>query len=449
MNLIETLLSKVGYRKVQKKSIGRPSTYSINMSTTIYPAYSIFRDYDAYSGIDEVYSVISFLAETAASIPFYGYEIKSDTAMKGYVKKSSTSIEGKLFRTKAMEDLPEQDKLSEFLKTLSYEQKVLIYTHLFLLGEVFLYKEVMDVGINAGTVKLHILNPQNVTVVITESFPQTVKRYDYKQADFDGYFDPEEIIHIKYPNPTYVNGANWRGLSPLAVLSKRLNRMQANMDTSVAQIQNGGVPGIVWEKDISDVDILNRRKNQYATYASNPENKGAPYFADGELGYIPLGINIADMGLVELAKIDFTSVCNVFKVPEQLLNNHSASTDNNMEWAEKRMYTNSIIPNVIRLRDGLISGVIPEIKDGKKRYIEEDLSGVKVLHEDLQKQVQSLSAAWYLKPNQKLEAMGYPVSEDPLMDEYIIPSGMMLLSDLAVPPDVNVTDGENQPANSR
>lgn len=449
-NPITWALKKIGYEKQSKKSINLvPQSYTYNMNTAIFPSYTIFKDYDAYSSIDEVYSVISFLAETAARIDFFGYEVKNDQAMKSYVRKSQNSILGKFYRTKALADVPESDQLAVFLKSLSYEQKVLWYTMLYVCGEIFLYKEIEDVGPNAGRLRLHVLNAQCMTLIISQEFPQRITSYKYQDGFFEGTFTTDEIIHIKYPNPTYVNGMNWRGLSPLSVFSKKLTRMKAAMDTSVAQVQNGGVPGIVYEKDVLDVETINQRKDNFASYLRNSANKGAPYFAGGEMGYIQLGISLQDLGLTELTKADQVALCNLFKVPITLMNDTSASTDNNMGWSEKRMYTSSILPNVFRVRDALNIGALPVFGKDKKRYIEEDISTVEVLQEDLQKQTDALSKQWWVTGNEKREIQGYDLSDDPAMNEIIIPSGHMLLSDLSAPPDLNLTDGQNQPANSR
>lgn len=138
-NPITWALKKIGYEKQSKKSINLvPQSYTYNMNTAIFPSYTIFKDYDAYSSIDEVYSVISFLAETAARIDFFGYEVKNDQAMKSYVRKSQNSILGKFYRTKALVDVPESDQLAVFLKSLSYDRKsALVYHALRLWQDVF------------------------------------------------------------------------------------------------------------------------------------------------------------------------------------------------------------------------------------------------------------------------------------------------------------------------
>jgi hypothetical protein len=79
--------------------------------------------------------------------------------------------------------------------------------------------------------------------------------------------------------------------------------------------------------------------------------------------------------------------------------------------------------------------------------VECDISGVSALQDDLQKQAQALNSMWWISPNEKREIQQFDVSEEPVMNEIIIPSGMMLLSDLTIQ-DVNLDNGENQSADS-
>jgi outer membrane protein assembly factor BamA len=76
----------------------------------------------------------------------YGYEIVDDIALKSMKKYSKTSLLGKHYKTKAMQDLPEQDKFTEFIRSLTYEQLVKYYTILYISGELFL-----DAGSTLGS----------------------------------------------------------------------------------------------------------------------------------------------------------------------------------------------------------------------------------------------------------------------------------------------------------
>ena len=416
----------------------RSNDILINASTSIFPNYTVLESIDAYCTMDDVYSVISYLADTAARIPMFGYKVVNDNNLKSMRKHGQISLQGKYHRVKALQDLQPSDKFEQFMSSISYQDRVKYYTILYITGELFLYKEVLELGPNAGQVILHTMNNQNVTVIISEGFPQHIIGYEYLDAGFSGRLSTDEVIHVKYYNPMVSNGQQWRGLSPLQVLSKRLTRLEAGMDASVAQMQNGGVPGIVYEKSDYAVEVLGQRKNDFAKYLRNAANKGAPYFAAGEMGYVELGLKLADMEVTDMQKIDFTKLCNAYKFPEVLLNNTDASTYNNVNAAMKMLYTNSILPNIHIFRDALIEGIVPHYaKDGVKRTIEIDLSDIPALQDDMKAQADALSAMWWVTPNEKRMIQHFEVLPDPAMDEILVDGGKQFLSDLSMTvPDV-------------
>lgn len=405
---------------------------SVASATNIFPNWQSSKETELYRTVDDLYSIVTFLAETAAIIPFFGYKVVKDEAMKRY--KSATGIHKRYYATKALVDLPENNTTVDFLAKLTYETKVQIYLNLFLNGETFIYLEKIDIGPNAGKLNPHILPGQNISIIVTDYWPQTVVGYRYKDSKFDFKMEATEVIHIKYFNPDH-NQNQFRGLSPIAALQRRITRINAGMSASVAQIQNGGLPGVIYEKALTGGD-LNKRKEDFGNYLSNHSNTGAPYWIDGELGYIQTGTPLADMQVAELSDIDFKKLCNAFRMPSQLLNNDKASTDNNMGWAEKRLYTNAIVPNIIRLRDGLNKGLLLSVK---AEYIEYDTSGVPALQSDMKTEAEALKIMDWITPNEKREIQKFDRSDNPIMDEIIIGNSSMLITDLEFTEDNEAT----------
>lgn len=439
MRMIDKLFGvpkRVKELQQQVKALQRTSMgITINASNAIFPSWQTIEAINQYTTIDDIYSVISYLAETAARIPFYGYEVVDDDAMKSYKKYDMKSIQKKYYKTKALQDLESDDIFSKMLDGISYEDRIKYYTILYITGELFLYKEVLELGPNAGMITLHALNNQNVTVLVSDSFPQRVVGYRYFDTGFDGTFTTDEIIHVKYYNPTITNGQQFRGLSPLQVLTKRVTRLDAGMNASVAQMQNGGIPGIVYEKSDFAIESLGQRKNDFGKYLKNSSNKGAPYFAAGEMGYIELGLKLADMEVADLQKIDFTKICNAYKFPEVLLNNTDSSTYNNMNTALKMLYTNSILPNIHLFRDALIRGILPMYQDGISRTLEIDISDIPAMQDDMKTQAEALSAMWWITPNEKREIQDFEMIDEPVMNQIIIDSGKQVITDLTISVD--------------
>jgi phage portal protein BeeE len=381
-----------------------------NFSTQIFPTWRVIQEMDAYQTMAFIYAVVSKLATTSAMIPFYAYDKVKDT------------------------DMPEGDKLVTFLEKLDFEQKELLYTYLYLTGEVFMYKERIEVGVNAGVNSVKFLNPGKVVVVLSESFPIEVIGYRYLDSENGLSFDipKEDIVFIKLPNPSTVQADEFRGLSPVKVLTRTITRMQAGEAATVAQLQNGGGKDIVYDKTPNlDVTVLGKRKDGYGRFARNSDNVGAPYFAQGEMGVIHLGSSLTDLEVTALAAADQSMVCNVFGISKVLFNDTAASTESNVQEMVKEMYTNTVIPNVTRVESKMNKDIVPDIKT--KGIIQADYSGIKALQDDETKKAAALAAKWWLTANEKREADSYDqITNNPLMDEIIIPSSMMLMSDLEI-----------------
>lgn len=424
---------------------------TFNRNIAIYPNYDISDYAERYVTTDDIYSIVRMLATTAALVPLRAYEIKDDKAakkLKEISRPHSHPLHTKALILKALEELPEADALSELLENPStglskFEFYEAVYTFLYLAGECFLYKERPEYGVNKGkTVSLLIMHPENVILKVTDTLPRRVVAYDYV---VDGYkmmenIPVEDVIHIKYFNPelTY-NGGELRGLSPIKVLAKRLVQLDSNLDVQTAQMQNGGVEVIVWDKgpetaymDGKEISVVGQRKQQFMQHIKEPSNAGLPYFATGEMGVAQIGSNLADLKVIESAGVTFSKMCNVFGTSHLLFNVVEGTTFNNMDAVISRSYSNTTMPNVYRVRDGLKKGLLGDYKD-KKREIREDISEITELQPNSKEMAEWLNTAWWVSPNEKREMMKFERLDNEMFDEPLIPSGLQTLSDMEMP----------------
>ncbi len=400
---------------------------------TVYPTYSTIDNAERYCTTDDVYSIVRMIASAAASIPIYNY-IKNGNKL---------------------DDAPQGNELSLLLEMpfegmSTYESFYKVYATRLVQGECILYKQRPELGPNKGMVtKLIYMEPQSVNIIVTDTWPRKIIAYQYAPEGRVVLEDipPEDIIHMKYFNPKIsFTGNELRGLSPLAVLKKRLTRVDSNNDVATAQLQNGGVPGIVYDKSPASAavnDIVTKRKDNFYKYLTNSNNKGAPYFTGNELGYIELGLKLVDMQVTELANIDFKSLCNVYGVSARLFNNDSTGSENSDTNARVSMYTNAVIPEVKSLVDCLNIGLVPEFK-GKNYKLNYDTSEISELQDNLNQMVLWLEKAYWLTPNEKREMMNYDLSDEPIFDQYLLPQSLITVDELGNP-DLDLTDDYTKP----
>lgn len=375
------------------------------LSTQIYPSWQVFKDLETYRVMDDISSVINRLSNTAAMIPVYAYN-------------------------KQGEDLPETNKLTLFLASLTYYQRLEIFTFLFTFEECFIYTEKLEFGPNAGVRSVHMLHPNYVNVVVSEEFPSRIIGYVYRdpQKGYELKLLPEEVIFVHGFNNSNDFYQKWRGLSKIFLLSQRLTRLKANMNNSVAQMQNGGVPGVIYDKQAEwDIEKQGFRETKMLSFFTNSSNKGLPYSASGDMGFLPIGSTLADLESAELAKIDLKKICNAWGVSDRLFGNDGTGSEISDDNAQKGLYVNAIQPKLKILEDALTERLTVDFKvDAIVRF---DLSDVTVLQEDLLKKAQALAAAPVMVPNDVREAMGYDRSDDPLMDLDYIKTGYQPITD--------------------
>lgn len=406
------LQSLIGIKAIQTV----PSRYTTQLYNQIYPNIYSYKYIAAFRVIDTVNSVVNKIATTAAKLPIYGYG-------------------------KNGEDLPETDKLVVFLRSLTYIKKLEMYTWLVLSDEAVGFKQ-KTLGVNGTVENMVFLNPSYVILVISDSFPQEIVSYIYRDPNFgiDIPLEKDEVIFIHGFNPTLDPYERWRGLPKTDVLRQRLSRMESNMKNSIGQMQNGGVPGVMFQKDLTpqanaSKNVIGTRQENFARFLKNPDNKGAPYFAAGEMGYFPIGSDLVDMASLDIEKADVKGVCNVWSISDILLNNDSSSTESNVKEMVRQMYTTAVLPYTTMVDDAFNNELVTDFGTGY-RTVKTDYSDVDELQYTMKERIDALAAAPVMIPNDILEALGYDRKPDPLMDQPLIKTGYQPVDDFEPLPPI-------------
>lgn len=388
--------------------------------TMIFPNWQSIKEIDAYILFDDVYTVVSRWATLCASIPMVAYNDETD------------------------EDLLKTDNFSRYLKTLTFEQKEILYTFLGLTGECFMWKDGIMLGPNKGKLKTHFLHPSFMTLILDVNFPHSIIGYRYQDTQTTFTLKKEEVIFIKYFNPSTRYDERFRGMSAIKALAQRLTRLQANMSGSVSMQQNGGTPVIVYDKTPgidqdrgsggaaanNEVTVMGQHKDNFSRFLRNSDNKGAPYFSAGEMGVLQLGLSSVELESLKQADVDFDKICNAYSMPATEFNKSAASTESNVKEMRVAMYTNAIQPNITRVCDGISEGTTDIF--GENKCVRGDYSKVVALQENQKDK----AAAWASLPgiviNEMRLAFGQDEISDPMADKLLIKSGYVLADDLNI-----------------
>jgi HK97 family phage portal protein len=411
MQLIDSIKSFLGIEKVKALQ----SYSSITMHNQIFPTWQSWREIQAFQTVEDIYTVVNRLAKECANIPIYGYDMKGN-------------------------DLADSDKFAQFLRTQTRAKKYEMFLWYWLRGESFIYKD-RFIGADARVEKLYFLNPNFVTLIINDVFPFNVVRYRYTNtnAGIDIFIDLEDMIFIKDFNPTDDFQLSFRGLSKVQVLAKRLTKLSANINNSVAQMQNGGVPGIVYQKDLNptpdSAKVVGSRRDNFSRFLQNSDNKGAPFFAAGEMGYLKLGLSTVELDAIKAELSDFKKVCNAFSLSDRLFNNDATGSEISDDNARKGLYTDACMPATGMFEDAFNTELCPDF-GGIARMCKFDYSEIKVLQSNQLSLAQSIAASPTFIPNEQRAAQGLPRIEDPAMDAVYFKTGYQSIDDFEPLPPI-------------
>lgn len=388
--------------------------------TMIFPNWQAVREIDAYVIFDDIYAVVSRLAT------------------------SSAQVELKCYNEITMQELPPTDAMSAYVRTLTLEEKEIMYTWLYLTGEVFMFKDRVKFGPEKTKLKTPFMHPAFMTVIISDVFPNPIIGYRYQDTQTTTTLDATEVIYAKYFNPTTRYNERHRGMSPIKALAQRLTRLQANMSASVSQMQNGGVPSIVYDKTPgidqdrgsggesanNEVTVMGQHKDNFSRFLRNSDNKGAPYFAAGEMGVIQLGLSMVEMDALVMGDVDFDKICNAFSISSVLFNNKKASTESNVKEMRKDMYTNAIIPNLIRMCNAITKGTVDVF--GENKCVKPDISSIPEMQENMQQKAQAWASLPAIVINEMRVSMGQDEIDDPMANKLMIKTGYKFSDDLGI-----------------
>lgn len=412
---------------------------------------------EGYMGNSDVYSIVTFLARKASSIPWYVYKMKpgdkAKTSLERY-KQLSKGLANKGAFERAL--LERKNAYEENIVTNSPLAKLLerpnpmqaqdqFFQNLFgfriLSGEGNIY------GNDGGTpgsrfVELNVLPTQ-----FLEIYPDQKDLYGllgYKLMVGQGINIPkDQVCHWRSWNPDFndVTRSHLRGVSPLRSAWKLLRMSNNAADASAKMTQNGGAKGaLVPEVVNNNVPQMTPEQASMIQRAINDrlngtDNKGSIGVVQYPYNYLNFGLSSVDMELVKTLQMTLHQWCRVFQMPIVLFDTDTSSY-NNYNNAMRDLITNTIAPLCGELRDELNAWLVPRF--GENVYIDYDISALPELQTDMEKMVDQLKQADWLTFDEKRTAMGYEEKQGAYQYSYVsqglIPLEQTMM-DLTIPND--------------
>jgi HK97 family phage portal protein len=414
---------------------------------------------EGYMGNSDVYSIVTFLARKAGSIPWYVYKMKpgekAKTSLEKY-KQLSKGLHNKGAFERALmerknayeENMVTGTPLAKLLERPNPSQaQDQFFQNLFgyriLSGEGNIYGNDGNIE-NGKFLELNVLPTQ-----FLEIYPDPNDLYGllgYKLMVAQGINIPKaNVCHWKSWNPDFndVTRSHLRGVSPLRSAWKLLRMSNNAADASAKMTQNGGAKGALVPQAVNNnipqmtpeqASIIQRAINERI---NGTDNKGSVGVMQYPYNYLNFGLSSVDMELVKTLQMTLHQWCRVFGMPIVLFDTDTSSY-NNYTNGMRDLITNTIAPLCAELRDELNAWLVPRF--GENVYIDFDISALPELQSDMEKMVSQLKQADWLTFDEKRTAMGYEEKGGAYASSYVS-GGMMPLEmsmmDLTVPDDNN------------
>ena len=337
---------------------------------------------DSYLSNSDVYYIIKKITEIASSLPLIHVNSEEELI------ESSDLIK--------LLNKPNKDQTrKEFL-----EEAV---TSLLTTGNVFYHKQ-KSVGFK-GAQELTVLTTSLMDIQTNSDW--SVKSYNYNYGGKVHSYSTDEIIHVKYIDPSIYGLQTHYGLSPLQASNLTL---EASNNLNVADsslLKNKGASGILTTKGENVMTPEEGKSIQSAVTKniSGAKNFGKMPVTTVDLGFLQLGMSPSDLKILESNVQKLRTFCNVFGLDSSLFNDPANKTYNNRLEAEKAMFTNSILPTL----DKVLSGLNKDLLEDDNTKVIADTSKIAALQQDLKAESERLIAlvnAGILDVNEAREGLG-------------------------------------------
>jgi len=229
----------------------------------------------------------------------------------------------------------------------------------------------------------------------------------YEESTVKQYQFSELMIWAEY-NPLF----RWRGLSPLYSAAYSIDTLNEYAKSNKAMLENGMTPsGVLWtDSEVSDTSF-NRLQEQFNGKYAGAKNSGKPMILDGGLKWQGMSFSPRDMEFVSGKRLSQLDVCQVLRVPPQIIGIEGSQTFANYEQARAAFYEDEVIPMVNGLLSELLNFLRKDFKLPPTYKLIVDTDGITALEPRRAERNKVIDGLTSLKVDEKRAAMGYQSTE--------------------------------------
>jgi len=430
-NLFNRAIYKIG---------GITSTYNCDLETLITKGYGENPDVNA---------IVNQQASKTTSVPYCIKKIDDKQAYKKLKQyPNNPTFQQKLAINKLKLKAHSTDtELPMPIERPNPNQKwndiIFLYkVYLKVCGNVYLYKQTVSEGANAGKpLQLYILPSHWMQIVLKNnanlmSVDNPIDYYIMQQGNQFVKFPVENIIHIKRSNPFYDNsGSHLYGYSELMAAIRNINNSNSTIDLGLKNIQNGGAYGFIHAGDGAtpltpeQAQELKARLVEMDNDSTRLSNIAG---ASAKIGFTRISLTTDELKPFDYLSYDRRTLANCLNWNVDLLNEEKSVSGgfgvDTMIEARKRVVVDNIKPDLDLLAEYLNPEFIQKFKGYEDSEIEWDISELPEMQTDMESLAKWLNM-FPLSMNERRMAGNYEEVDDEIMNEIYIANNLVNIND--------------------
>lgn len=262
-----------------------------------------------------VYACVKAISDEMAGIEFRAYTTNKDGEKEEVMDHDLINLLNGVNETQTGE---------EFKKVMA--------SHLELTGSAYIY--MMGVkNFDDQPDALYLLNPGNVKMILDKTtYPYQVVRYEMVEDTRKFTFQPYEIIHVKYPDPSNP----FLGLGTVQGIAEWIDNDNSAMNYNRNFFKNGARLSGVFETDMTSVEQTMRLKTSFDEQFSGEKNAYKMMVAPKGVKFVATTASAKDMDFANLLDMTAQRILAGFRVSKTILG--TAESDTNRATAETADY---------------------------------------------------------------------------------------------------------------
>jgi hypothetical protein len=418
---------------------GLTSTYNRTLEVLITQGYGNNPDVNA---------IVNQQCSKTTSVPFCVKKIDDKEALKKLKSfPNNPTFQQKLVINKLKKKAYETDTelpmpLERPNTNQSWNDIFFLYKlYLKVCGNVYLYKQTVSDGMNAGKpVQLYILPSHWMQIVLKKnanliSIENPIDYFIMEQGNQFVKFPAENIIHIKRPNPFYDNsGSHLYGYSELMAAIRNINSSNNAIDNNTKTMLNSGVYGFIHSGDGAtplNAEQGQSLKDRLIEMDNDTTRLSNIAGASAKLGFTRISLTTDELKPFDYLSYDRRTLANCLNWNVDLLNeekNGSGFGVDTMNEARKRVVTDNIKPDLDLLAEYLNLEFIRKFKGYEDAEIKWDISELPEMQTDMETMSKWVNSV-PLTLNERREVFNYEEIDDEMMNEVYIPNGIVNIND--------------------